>query len=743
MENFLSKLNEAQLRPVIDTEGHLLVIAGAGSGKTRVLTTRIAYLINELRVSQENVLAITFTNKATNEMRERLDSMVVGAENIWVSTIHSMGVKILRSKIAVLGYTPNFTIYDDTDKDRVIKRILTDMEAEDKELKVAKMHISNAKNDYLTPDEYFYKNSTIPNMRMYRDIYVEYERALRNANALDFDDILVKTYQILVDFPEILEEYAKRFRYVHVDEFQDTNTIQYRIIQLLASYHNNLFVVGDDDQSIYSWRGANVGNMLNFDKDYKDAKVYKLQQNYRSTKKILNLANYIIKNNRTRRAKELWTENDEGDGISFHIADDEVGEAEYAATVIKSFMYSRRYNLSDIAVLMRVNALSRAYEQAFAKYNIPFKVYGGFKFFERKEIKDITAYLKLVNNPLDNEALLRVINYPKRGIGEKTVNTMRKYANDNALSLYDAVIDIDNLPLTNGIKNKISEFGVLIRDLIVKKETLTLTDFVKAVIEDTGISNEYAVENIENRDKRMNIDELVNSVMEFEKINVGAGLGDYLSSITLSADSDDINTDDCVTIATVHAVKGLEFKCVFVCGLDELLFPLIRMDSTPDEIEEERRLMYVAITRACEKLYLTRARSRFLYGERKFMTQSQFIKEMAEPLGLRSAKVVYQSPNRDAAFNENMGRAYNENQNESSYSSDYAKELLKKLSSGVSIKNTETGIFKVAQKVKHPKFGVGTIINIKGEGENKIADVAFSGVGIKSLALKFAPLEII
>ncbi len=746
MDNYLIRLNEEQIKPVMDTEGAVLVIAGAGSGKTRVLTSRIAHIVNDLHVPCENVLAITFTNKAADEMKSRLSAAVPDSENLWVSTIHSMSVRILRANIVVMGYTPDFTIYDDTDKERVIKRILTDMKADEKELKQAKFHISNAKNECLTPEEYLLRNSTIPSIRMYVEIMKLYDRALREANSLDFDDLLVKTYELFVDYPEILQQYAYRFKYIHVDEFQDTNVIQYKIIRLLASAHGNLFVVGDDDQSIYSWRGARIGNMLDFDKDFKNAKVYKLEQNYRSTKKIISLANHIIKNNRSRREKVLWTENEDGVKPQFYIADDELSEATYTATQIKSLVYTGQYDYSDFAVLMRVNALSRSYEQEFMKYGIPYRIFGGFRFFERKEIKDVTAYLKLINNPLDNEAFLRIINYPKRGIGEKTISQMREYAKGSGLCLFDAVVDVDNLEIGKAAKEKIVEFRNLITKFIVKKETDTLTNLVKEVIQDAKFADLFNEDTEENKSKKMNIDELINSVAEFERANADAKLSDYLNSVTLSSDTDDIESDNVVTVATVHAVKGLEFKTVFICGLDNTVFPLVRAGDSPDETEEERRLMYVAITRARERLYLTRARSRFLYGDRRFTAQSDFIKELADELGLKPAKTAYISPNRDDSFNNRKERYIDEelpSENHGGYNSGYAHRMLSNSGVKQEVKNGDTSKFSPGKLVRHPKFGIGTIILVKGAQGNEVADVAFKGIGVKSLALKFAPLELL
>ena len=758
MENIpLQKLNNAQQLPVCDTEGAVLVIAGAGSGKTRVLTHRIAYLVNQLGVKPSNILAITFTNKAADEMKQRLFKMIDDLEGVWVSTIHSMCVKILRSGITSIGFEKNFSIYSEDDKEKVLKRIISDMNLEpEKFLKLAKNLISMAKNDDLSPKEFKDENITHPNVGIITEIYLKYEEELKKANALDFDDLLIKTLHLLSENDDVLAYYSQKFRYVHVDEFQDTNTVQYKIIKLLSSYYGNLFVVGDDDQSIYGWRGAKISNILGFERDFKGAKVYKLEQNYRSTKNILNLANLIIKNNGARKNKVLWTENQSGKKPEYYTAFDEAREAEYVATKIKSLIAGGK-KASDFAVLMRVNALSRSFEQEFLKYNIPYKVFGGFKFFDRKEIKDLTAYLKIASNPLDNEAVLRVINVPRRGIGDKTVEIISQTAQKEGLSVYEVIMDVDSLPINASSKARVADFKNTIYSFMLDAQELTVPEFIKRVIDKTNFLSQFEENTEENESKKLNVSELINSATEFSKINQGATLTEYLSSITLSSDLDDFDGSNFVSIATVHSVKGLEFDNVFIVGMDETIFPISRATETVEELEEERRLMYVAITRAKEELFITRAKSRFLYGKRNITLESRFIKEI-EPL-LQAKSSGYDGYNtREYGYNRQQTRfdSYNRNQSGSDYgyysdepstSSSFCRT--KSFSTGYNLygnaKKQETsslsGQFKAGIKVLHKKFGVGTVIAVKDGG--KVIDVAFSGVGIKSLAVEYAPIEIV
>ncbi|HBF86419.1 MAG TPA: ATP-dependent DNA helicase PcrA, partial [Clostridiales bacterium] len=569
MTDFLSKLNDEQIKPVMETEGAVLVFAGAGSGKTRVLTGRIAHLVRDLGVDPYNILAITFTNKAANEMKERLERLIGDVGNMWVCTIHSMCVKILRSDADKIGYQRNFSIYSDTDKDKVLKRVITSLSLEpDKYLKSVKNYLSTIKSKDLSIEEFETEYKRVRNVRDYVRIIEGYEDELKKSNAFDFDDLLIKTYRLLAGHREVLEKFSSRFRYIHIDEFQDTNTVQCNIVKLLSFVHGNIFAVGDDDQSIYGWRGADVNNILGFNKSYKDAKIFKLERNYRSTKKILDLANTIIAGNVNRSDKVLWTDNEEGVRPEVYVGEEESEEAQYTAVKIKTLL-EKGYKYSDFAVLMRINALSRSYEQEFMKYGIPCRVYGGFKFFERKEIKDLTAYLRILNNPLDNEAILRIINVPKRGIGEKSVETIINYSASRGFSVFDGVYDCENLDMSAAAKQKIRAFRDLLDDLCDDKENMKLGEFVREVIKKTDYLSCFEERTDENEDKKRNVDELINSVDDFERQNPNASLSESLNSITLSSDTDDINDGNVVTLATIHSVKGLEFKCVFICGLDK------------------------------------------------------------------------------------------------------------------------------------------------------------------------------
>ncbi|MBO7377860.1 MAG: UvrD-helicase domain-containing protein, partial [Clostridia bacterium] len=512
MDEILAKLNEEQIKPVIDTEGAVLVIAGAGSGKTRVLTSRIAYLIKEKRVSPSNILAITFTNKAADEMRLRLERMVDDADGMWVCTIHGMCNKILRQNIYYLGYDKNYSIYSEADRDRVTKRLSAAFGYDDdKFLKRAKWHISNAKMLGLSPKNYHDEMQDERDIDKYCEFYAAYDEELKASNALDFDDLLLKTRDILANFEKVRNYYSEKFKYVHVDEFQDTNALQFEIINLLTKNYGNIFVVGDDDQSIYGWRGAEIKNILNFGDDHPDAKVYKLERNYRSTKKILRLANAVIKNNSLRKNKTLWTENDEGVKIEVFNASDETNEATYAAVQIKNLM-ARGFHAGDFAVLMRINAMSRVFEQEFLKYNIPYKVFGGFKFFERKEVKDLIAYLRIIVNPLDNDALIRIINVPKRGIGDKTIEIISDYAKSRGVCLYDGILEVDSLDLPAATKARVTGFKKLIVKLMIESDVLSPVALLQKVIEETGYTALFSGDSEEDYSKLANINELISSV---------------------------------------------------------------------------------------------------------------------------------------------------------------------------------------------------------------------------------------
>lgn len=758
MENIkelLAKLNEEQIKPVLDTEGAVLVIAGAGSGKTRVLTTRIAYLVLEKGIPVSRIMAITFTNKAAGEMKERLAAMVGDVNEMWVSTIHSMCVKILRRDIDKIGYDRNFTIYDETDKDKVLKRVFEEKGLDaDKLFKTVKTCVSNAKNEAQSPAEFFEANKT---MRLARDVaeaYEAYENELCRSNALDFDDILLKTHELFTKRPDIADYYAQKFLYVHIDEFQDTNRVQFEIARRISSYHKNFFAVGDDDQSIYGWRGAKVENILSFEQMFEGAKVYKLERNYRSTKKILGLANRVIAHNEGRRDKELWTDNPDGAKIECFVGTDENNEATYVAVQIKNLM-ARNQGLTykDFAVFMRVNALSRAFEQEFTKYGVPHRIFGGFRFFERKEIKDLLSYLKVIVNGADDESFIRASGVPKRGIGAKSLTELREFAAANGESMFEAAGKIHLTSISSGARNKLANFKSLLDSFRDYAESHTAAELIDYIVEITGFNEQFAEKTEENANKLYNISELKNTAVQFYKDNEGATVADYLNSMTLSSDTDEINTDDAVTIATIHAAKGLEYKVVFVAGLDEKILPISRSSGDDGELEEERRLLYVAITRAKERLYLTRAMSRYMYGNREYMSASRFIGEVKDYLAPNAPASEKKSfPEEGGYERDGYGRrAYSylgdseerEITHSTGYSSSYAKSFLEGNKPKAQVKPSSFGGYKTGTKVRHAKFGEGTVIEVKGSGDNVIINVAFKGVGIKALSAKYAPLEII
>ncbi len=762
MDELLKTLNEEQIKPVRDTEGAVLVLAGAGSGKTRVLTSRIAYILGSGKAPLSQILAITFTNKAAGEMKERLSYMIGGGDTKWICTIHSMCVKILRQFADKANLKPNFSIYSETERNNIIKKSFHELDYDDEKLlKNAKYHISNAKMLGLDPDQYgkkFFKERNIDDIVA---IYEKYDVHLRANNALDFDDLLLETLRLLRRDRETLEYLSDKFKYVLVDEFQDTNRVQYEIIKLLASKHGNLFAVGDDDQSIYGWRGAEIENILQFDKDFPNAKIYKLERNYRSTKNILNLANCIIKNNLSRHGKVLWTDAEEGEKPVYHQAEEESLEALYAARAISDGVaHGKKY--SDFAVLMRINALTRSYEQEFTKYGIPYKVFGGFRFFERREIKDVLAYLRLISNPYDNEALERIINVPKRGIGGRTVELMYEYAEAEGYSLYDAVIDADGLTLPRNAKDKIKDFGSLIKGFILSSQETPVAQLVREVIAYTDLRSAYDDGTDEGDGKLANLDEFIASVDEYNRLNPEATLDEYLNQVTLSSDLDEMDEGEYVTLATIHSVKGLEFPVVFICGLEEKIMPSPRSAEDDKAEEEERRLMYVAITRAREKLYLTRSKSRYLYGHREIAAPSRFLAELAPELG---AAVCEKTPHY-GAFNGNKygqfgglsGSSYGRGGAEKSagralYSSDGddfsdggaygGNSSFKAFYGGKKTlpPSAKSGKYTVGMRVLHPKFGAGMIVAIKNGGTT--LNVAFENQGVKELSASLAPLTIL
>lgn len=721
----LDELNEEQIKPVLDTEGAVMVTAGAGSGKTRLLTHRIAHLIDDLNVPPYHILAITFTNKAANEMKERLMKMV-NIDGMWIFTFHAMCVRILRRFIKKIGYTSNFTIYGEAEKEHAVKRLLKDVatETDDADLYKRVMHaISDAKNSGLSPEDYLAINKFEPDIETVCDIYAKYQEELAKCNSLDYDDLLNKAFFLLKTDAEAREFYQDKFRYIHVDEFQDTNAIQYQIVKILGLKHRNIFVVGDEDQCIYGWRGANIQNIYDFTKDF-HCKQYKLERNYRSSKKILELANKIIVNNTSRMEKNLWTENEEGVRVETYTGNNEGQEAEYVVEQIMNLVRNNGYKYSDFAILMRLNALTRPFEERLIQYNIPHRIYGGFKFFERKEIKDLLAYLNIVVNHYDNEAILRVINFPKRGLGDTAIAKLAAYAADNGMSLYDVIMEIENTDLPSALVARVLTFATIIRLLTEEKDNLELSELVKYLVRMLNLKEVYGADTEENANRKMNISDFIGSVKQYTDANDGVSLEDYLQNITLYSDLDTMDETNCVNIATVHSAKGLEFKVVFIIGLEDGIFPISRALDSNRELEEERRLMYVGITRAIERLYLTRSMSRFMYGNRKETLPSRFLKELGYDTEQRSNYIRVVGGDDGGT----PGKIYQ-------------PQLIRPATAVKTDKDLSA--FTVGARVRHRKFGEGVIMAVTDNVGNPYAEIAFEKMGKMTLALNYAPLEAI
>lgn len=748
----LNSLNEEQLKPVMQTEGAVLVTAGAGSGKTRVLTSRIAYILNELKVKPYEILAITFTNKAANELRERLYGMEAPANDVWGFTFHGFCLRILRKFIYKLpNYNSNFSIYAEQEKEHCIKRIAKELSIDEKEIKNLIYNISQAKSLGISPAEFKSRYSFIDDCDTIAHVYAIYDKELQRQNALDFDDLLIKALYLLKNDEEVRTYCQTRFKYIHVDEFQDTNSVQYEILKILAAKNKNIFVVGDEDQSIYSWRGAVINILADFINTYNPS-IYKLEQNYRSTKKILALANKIIANNTERLDKKLWTENADGADVKYYAARSDGDEADFVVQTIHNLKKTYNYKLSDFAILMRINALSRTFEERFMLYGVPHKIYGGFKFYERKEVKDILAYLKIIGNHNDNEAIARVINFPKRGIGDGTVQQLLNYANVNGTTLYDVIFGLDkNEDLPAGVIKKVLPFTNVLQCIDnaynVYKSGGTLFDLTCYIIRAGGFREFYAENTEENEARKNNIRELAHGIEQFEQANPSAGLDEYLQQISLYSDLDEMDeAGDCVNIATIHSAKGLEFKVVFVVGLEDGIFPDSRKAESKGEMEEERRLMYVAVTRAKERLYLTRAKSRFRFGERKDAMPSEFLRES----GFEDEKP------KESAYSHYSGRydSYRGERSYSSYGDSYNREEVPVYSSQPKEKKTVTtkitapekkpqkdlSKFGAGCKVRHKKFGEGTVVSLDASGEPYV-EVEFNGIGKLKLLLAYAPLE--
>lgn len=714
-------LNKEQLDAVLNGDGPTIVVAGAGSGKTRVLTYRVAYLLEEMKVSPYNILAITFTNKAANEMKERILKMSEHSDGIWVCTFHSMCARILRQDISLLGYDKNFSIYSEQETEKVIKRIINEMGIEDNNVKQeARGQISYAKEKVFTPEQYR-KNAI--GYEIYAEIYSKYEEELKKSNALDFDDLLIKTVELLVKFPEVLNKYQFRFKYVLIDEFQDTNRIQYMLIKLLGGFHKNVFAVGDEDQSIYGWRGADIKNIADFKKDFVGVKIFKLEQNYRSTGNIITCANKLIDNNFTRIKKTLWTNRGEGTKVEYKCLYNDRDEANYVINSIAILMRGG-YKYSDFAILVRANSLTRLFEEGLNLYGYPYKVFGGFKFYERKEVKDVIAYLRLITNPRDNEAILRIINFPKRGIGDKAIQALADYSEKHNETLIDTILNIDkNTEITTANINKLVLFKDLLVKLINASNEMKLNDFIDYVITEVGFNKTYNVSDDDDRDRINNIDELISAIKQFTKDNNDASLSLYLQSVSLMSDVDNMGNGDYITIATIHSSKGLEFKAVFMVGLEEGIFPSSMCSDSEKDIEEERRVMYVGTTRAQDRLHLTSARTRFRFNEVQNYLPSRFLKEMGFEANIyREDRSRYQTTSHSAL-------------------SSPKKSVLDNYSAAIIKPKAEKDIskYKTGVTVVHNRFGEGLIIEMKG---NNVAAIAFNGLGVREFNLDIAPIEL-
>ncbi|USK75447.1 DNA helicase PcrA [Peribacillus frigoritolerans] len=741
-EKLLIGLNEQQQKAVKATDGPLLIMAGAGSGKTRVLTHRIAYLMVEKEIAPWNILAITFTNKAAREMKERIRAILGGAsEDIWISTFHSMCVRILRRDIDRIGFNRNFSILDTTDQQSVIKQIMKDrnMDTKKYDYRAILGSISSAKNELVGPEEYL-KTASDYFTKVTADVYMEYQKRLRKNSALDFDDLIMMTIQLFQLVPEVLEYYQRKFQYIHVDEYQDTNRAQYMLVKLLASRFRNLCVVGDSDQSIYRWRGADIANILSFEKDYPNANMIFLEQNYRSTKKILAAANKVIDNNQNRKPKNLWTENADGNKIFYYRADNEQGEAQFVAGKINELVQDGSRKYSDIAILYRTNAQSRVMEEVLLKSNINYAIVGGTKFYDRKEIKDLLAYLRLIANPDDDISLRRVINVPKRGIGATSMDKVADYADQYDVSIYKALESVEMAGISGKATKAAREFHTLITNYTNQQEYLSVTELVEEVIKKTGYREMLQAEKtIESQSRLENIDEFLSVTKAFEDNSEDKSLVGFLTDLALVADIDqlDENTEEAtnmVTLMTLHSAKGLEYPVVFLLGLEEGVFPHSRSLMDEEEMEEERRLAYVGITRAENELFISNAQMRTLYGRTSMNPVSRFISEIPEEL-LEDLKPKPATRARQTPFSSSRTVS------PSTASTRKVPAFGKAVSAPSATGGEEIG-WAVGDRASHKKWGIGTVVSVKGEGEGKELDIAFpSPIGIKRLLAKFAPVE--
>lgn len=736
----LNGMNPRQKEAVLHTDGPLLLMAGAGSGKTRVLTHRIAYLIEEKEVNPWNILAITFTNKAAKEMKERVNAILAsGGEDVWVSTFHSMCVRILRRDVDFIGYNRNFTIIDSSEQLTLMKRILKELNIDPKKYDPRSIlgTISQAKNSLQTPQDFAKMQGSY-----YEEIaakcYAAYQKELQYNQCMDFDDLIMNTIRLFEEHPDSLTYYQNKFHYIHVDEYQDTNHAQYTLVNLLAGRFRNLCVVGDADQSIYGWRGADMQNILDFEKDYPDAAVILLEQNYRSTKNILSAANQVIENNSNRKPKNLWTENKEGNKITYYRADNERDETRFIVDRMQEEIRSNHRNYGDFAILYRTNAQSRVMEETLLKANIPYKMVGGHKFYDRKEIKDILAYLNVLANPQDSISFERIVNSPKRGIGPGSIEKLRSFASLHEWPLLEAAQNVDLANIGGKAGQQLGAFGEMIQEVTQMIPYLTVTELTKEVLDRSGYLEDLKIQNtLEAQARIENLEEFLTVTQEFDKQFEQQNEEDadapeekltvFLNDLALVSDIDNLEEDASqVTLMTLHAAKGLEFPVVFLIGLEEGVFPLSRALMEESELEEERRLAYVGITRAEEALYLTNAFSRTLYGRTQYNRPSRFVEEIDQELleieGMRP------TPKKTPVFAKKTA-AYSYKQPETA------------VVSSKSATGGEKNSWKPGDKVKHKKWGLGTVVRVSGTSKELELDVAFPSQGVKRLLAAFAPIE--
>ena len=736
--DFLAGLNDRQREAVLHTEGPLLIMAGAGSGKTKVVTHKIAYLIEEKNIYPGNILAITFTNKAAAEMKTRVaDLLNIEVDHMWMGTFHSICVRILRRDIDKIGYDRSFTIYDRDDQITLIKECIKEVNVDKDLYKESSLlaRISDLKDKQVDPDTYINVNYKDFRERNIGEIYALYQKKLKSYNALDFDDLLIKAVELLDQNSGILDYYQKKFKYIFVDEYQDTNKIQYKFVKLLSKWHGNVCVVGDSSQSIYSWRGADISNILDFEKDFPGAKVVLLEQNYRSTQSILNVANQVIKNNNESKKKNLWTDNDDGDTVIYESCEYSEEEAFFVAKKIHEFIY-KGYKPSDIAILYRTNVQSRTFEEVFMTEHLPYKIVGGLKFYDRKEVKDLIAYLKFLQNPNDNISLKRIINTPKRGIGASTINKIEEFAANTGDSIYGVILSVEDIPgLSGRAINSIKPFVELMNRFMAMKEIMGIKDFVEEVINSSGYIAELEKEDtIESRTRIENIKDFLSVALTFEEKNEGANMEDFLASISLLSDVDKtVETDNLITLMTVHSAKGLEYPIVFLVGMEEGLFPISRSFDSESDLEEERRLCYVAVTRAEKHLIITNAQRRTIYGNTNYTMPSRFIDEMGDTIERKITKKIINNIRKEMESNPEEKLLNIVDYNKSNF---VGPKIIRNENKNLDI--------DVGTKVKHKKWGTGIVAMVKErEDGDKELTIAFDKEGLKKLLQSIAPIEIV